>query len=421
VSRVTEETGAVDNGAVLAGQRIIVTGASGHLGGALAASLRALGADVIGLARRGDKHIVSCDITDPAAVDPAVAEAIRHLGGLDTLIHCAGIGGPGAIGVSPTDDDHRTMEVNLWGAWRVTSAALPALVEARGRVVFTSSLMAYAATPFSGSYAVSKRALGAYADTLRSEYGSHLLVTTIYPGHFDTPMHDEARKIGLSMDDKVPHEELHDIVEVFLDSVRSADPPLDATTALVGEAGFQITRRLPGAGATLVNRRTRELAQNGELDGVEAAEDFRRLIAEEPDQRQQVMSPHGLARGIRQSVRLAHELVERADARDKVVPIWSMLRPMLDAVADTIDRVEGEPSAVALGLSESEVEALRDAGGALAGQLLQAVLAPPADGAPSILDPRGLALIALNLQQFVDRTAHQIASDAAGKADALRG
>jgi NAD(P)-dependent dehydrogenase (short-subunit alcohol dehydrogenase family) len=268
--------GAAASGAPLAGRRILVTGASGHLGLALATALRAEGAAVIGLARRGSDDVVSCDVTDEEAVPVAVEEAVRRLGGLDTVIHCAGIGGPGAIGVAPTAEDHETVEVNLWGAWRVTSAALPALVAARGRVVFTSSLMAYAATPFSRSYAVSKRALSAYADALRNEYGSHLLVTTVYPGHFDTGMHEKSRAMGLSMDDKIPHEQLEDIVAVMVDVVASDRPQMDCTTALVGEAGFQLGRRLPGAGATLINRRTRELTLNGELDGVDEAAEMRR-------------------------------------------------------------------------------------------------------------------------------------------------
>jgi hypothetical protein len=97
-----------------------------------------------------------------------------------------------------------------------------------------------------------------------------------------------------------------------------------------------------------------------------------------------------------------------------------MLAPLLEMVAGTIDAAEDGPAAKVLGLSESELEGLRAAGGALAGQLMQAVFTPPAPGTPSMLDPRVLALVMMELQAFVDRTSHKIASEAAGEADSLR-
>ena len=84
---------------------------------------------------------------DPAAVDAAVAEAIGRLGGLDVLINCAGIGIPQSAGEPPGDDALAVIDVNLIAPWRVTSAALPALREARGRVVNVASGLAHLTVP----------------------------------------------------------------------------------------------------------------------------------------------------------------------------------------------------------------------------------------------------------------------------------
>jgi NAD(P)-dependent dehydrogenase (short-subunit alcohol dehydrogenase family) len=83
--------------------RVIVTGASGAIGGAACVALRARGARVVGLDLRAGHDIIACDVRDQASVDAAVAEAIERLGGLDVLINNAGIGIPQSAGEAPGD------------------------------------------------------------------------------------------------------------------------------------------------------------------------------------------------------------------------------------------------------------------------------------------------------------------------------
>ena len=78
------------------------------------------------------------------------------------------------------------VEVNLFGAWNVTAAALEDLLASRGRVVFVGSRMAFLGLPLGAAYAVSKRAVTAYADCLRAEYG-HISVTCVHPAMVRTP------------------------------------------------------------------------------------------------------------------------------------------------------------------------------------------------------------------------------------------
>ncbi|MFC7660026.1 SDR family NAD(P)-dependent oxidoreductase [Pseudonocardia benzenivorans] len=116
-----------------AASRVLVTGAAGGFGAPTADRLRDLGAHVIGLDREGGDGVLACDVTDDAAVDRAVAAAVDRLGGLDAVVHYAGIGIPNDAGGPLHPDAMRVIDVNLLGAWRVTAAALPALqASARG-------------------------------------------------------------------------------------------------------------------------------------------------------------------------------------------------------------------------------------------------------------------------------------------------
>src|SRR5262249_60063725 len=118
-----------------------------------------------------------------------VGGVIKGVGRLGPVIQYGG-GGPAVDVGQPADAEVReALEVNLLGTWRVTTAALPALLDARGRVIVTASLLAGVTMPFSAAYTVSKRAVTAYADVLRMEYGTHLGVTTVYPRYVDAAIH----------------------------------------------------------------------------------------------------------------------------------------------------------------------------------------------------------------------------------------
>ena len=174
----------------------LVTGASGAFGTAVRGLLRERGWRVAGLDLRpdpADAEVLACDVTDDAAVPVAVAEAIERLGGrLDALVNNAGIGGPASAGEPPGDKVRAMLDVNLLGAWRVTAAAIDPLVESRGRVVLVASRMSFIGLPLGAAYGVSKRALVAYADALRAEYGTHVGVTCVHPAmvpHADPRLH----------------------------------------------------------------------------------------------------------------------------------------------------------------------------------------------------------------------------------------
>lgn len=265
------------------GRRVLVTGASGALGGATVAALRARGATVVGLDQKPADGVISCDVTDSEQVKEAVARGIEQLGGLDTLITFAGVGEPVDIGAAPDEGVLRTLNINLLGNWRTVAAALPALLATRGRVVLISSGLAYLTVPFAGAYAVSKRALTAYADTLRAEYGTRIGVTTIYPGYVDTPIHEASRAVNVALDGTVPPEKVRHVVHTVLRALSGRRTPRDRATTLVGAAGIWAARYLPAPTDRVVARHMRRLVRRGKFaDAPLAAGLLQRLGAASP-------------------------------------------------------------------------------------------------------------------------------------------
>ncbi|CAM3948829.1 SDR family NAD(P)-dependent oxidoreductase [Nocardiopsis rhodophaea] len=259
----------------LDGRTAIVTGAAGAFGSATVQVLRHLGVRVVGIDRKPDTagdSVLACDITDDEQVRAVVPEAIERLGGrLDRLIHYAGIGPAVDVGAAPDSHVHEVLEVNLLGAWRVTAAAMPALLRQRGRVIITASLLAGLPLPFAGAYTVSKRALTAYADTLRAEYGTHIGVTTVYPGYVDTPIHDSSRAAGVCLDGLVPAERVRDTVMTAVRAAAVARPRRDLASTDLGTAVLRFTRSWPGATDRLAAVQIADLARSGHFGDAEIA------------------------------------------------------------------------------------------------------------------------------------------------------
>ncbi|GAA0899091.1 SDR family NAD(P)-dependent oxidoreductase [Pseudonocardia zijingensis] len=256
--------------------RVLVTGASGGFGAPTVARLRERGARVVGLDVAGDAgdDVLACDITDSSAVEAAVAETVRRLGGLDAVVHFAGIGIPNDAGGPLEPDALRVIDVNLLGAWRVTAAALPALLAGRaerggqrGRAVFVASELAYLTLPFVSAYSVAKRGMSAYADALRLEYGTQLHVSTVYPGYVRTGIHAAGREVGLSLEGQVRREEVEDVVGTVLRTLTARRPPRDTACTRAGNVELWAGRHLPGVVGAIAARRIRTQAAAGRFDG----------------------------------------------------------------------------------------------------------------------------------------------------------
>ncbi|MFC7511401.1 SDR family NAD(P)-dependent oxidoreductase [Streptomyces thermocarboxydus] len=197
--QVARDLAGVRKATPLAGRRVIVTGAAGTFGRALGERFTELGARVVGLDLHADASapvpVVGCDLTDPESVTKGVEEAVRLLGGgVDVLVNNAGRGGPAPHGAAAVHGGPCAARPQSAGRVGRDGRRSPHLERARGRVVFVASRMAVLPLPLAAAYGVSKRALAAYADTLRLEVGTHVGVTTVYPSMVNSPIHDSTRE-----------------------------------------------------------------------------------------------------------------------------------------------------------------------------------------------------------------------------------
>jgi NAD(P)-dependent dehydrogenase (short-subunit alcohol dehydrogenase family) len=245
--------------------RILIVGAAGAIGVGVAHALRERGARVMGIDRSAGSHILQADITDAVAVQEAVRQAIKELGGLDVLINTAGIGPPQDAGAPPDESVMQTLEINLLGPWRVTAYALPALMASRGRIINVASGLAFANVPFAAAYSASKRALAAWSDALRLEYGSHVNITTVYPGYVKTPIHVFVEAAGLSLEGLVREEPLQAVVSTIVGAC-TGRPRRDLATTRIGTFEIGLARHFPALVDRIILQRVQKLKLAGRFD-----------------------------------------------------------------------------------------------------------------------------------------------------------
>jgi NADP-dependent 3-hydroxy acid dehydrogenase YdfG len=173
--------------------QLVVTGATGGIGSAVARLFRARGDDVVADARPSSALDALCRETGATAA-PLVLLApetlpaeLAGLARLDALVHAAGISEVAAVAETSFELWQRTLTSNVAGPAELTRALLPALRAARGRVVFINAVAGLHAVPRWAAYAGSKAALTELADSLRLEEAAQgVRVTTIYPGGIAT-------------------------------------------------------------------------------------------------------------------------------------------------------------------------------------------------------------------------------------------
>jgi NAD(P)-dependent dehydrogenase (short-subunit alcohol dehydrogenase family) len=163
------------------GKTVVITGAGGGLGRALALRFAAAGArvaaldrDAAGLAQTaaalGEAGItITCDVTSEDDCLRAIDEARQAFGGIDVLINNAGITHRSAFAATRPAVLRRVMEVNYFGSLHCTHAALDDLLARRGMVIAISSVAGFAPLIARTGYAASKHALHGFFDSLRVE------------------------------------------------------------------------------------------------------------------------------------------------------------------------------------------------------------------------------------------------------------
>ena len=174
----------------LSGQRVLLTGATGGLGAAIARRLAGAGAELILSGRRVDvleplaselgAEVLAADLSDADAVAGLAAAA----GDVDVLVANAGIPASGRLETYSVEQIDRALDVNLRAPIVLVHALTPGMAARRnGHVVFISSIAGKTATPGTALYNATKYGLRGFSLALRADLRPHGVgVSTIFPG-----------------------------------------------------------------------------------------------------------------------------------------------------------------------------------------------------------------------------------------------
>jgi len=188
----------------LTGRCALVTGASGGIGGAIAAALHRAGASVAlsgtrlgpleDLAARlgGRTHVLPCDLADAAAVEALPKQAMAAMGTIDILVNNAGITRDNLFMRMSDEEWAAVIEVNLTSTFRLCRAVLRPMMKARwGRIVNISSVVGATGNAGQGNYAAAKAGMIGMSKSLAAEVASRgITVNAVAPGFIATAMTD---------------------------------------------------------------------------------------------------------------------------------------------------------------------------------------------------------------------------------------
>ncbi len=178
------------NALSLHGAVALVTGAAGGIGQAICAALRAADARVVGADLDAGRECVPCDVTDREQLEALITRTASEHGGLDVVIHAAGITRDAILWKLADEDWSAVMRVNLDAAFLLLRAAAPHLRNSsRGSVVLISSINGERGKLGQSNYAASKAGLIGLAKSAAQDLGRDgARVNVVAPGFIDTAM-----------------------------------------------------------------------------------------------------------------------------------------------------------------------------------------------------------------------------------------
>ena len=189
----------------LSGMTALVTGASGGLGSAIATALAGQGArlavsgsnadklEAFRVTLGGDHVALQCNLSDGAAVDQLVPQAVEALGGkLDILINNAGVTRDNLLMRMKDEEFAEVIRINLEAAFRLMRAAAKPMMKARfGRIISITSVVGVTGNPGQANYVASKAGLIGMTKSVAQELASRgITANAVAPGFMNSAMTD---------------------------------------------------------------------------------------------------------------------------------------------------------------------------------------------------------------------------------------
>ena len=186
----------------LDGKKVLITGASGGIGGQIARTLHAAGATVaLSGTRIGPleslsnelgamAHVLRCDLSDLDEVTALPKQAVEAMGGVDILINNAGVTRDNLLMRMSEDEWASVLTINLTSTMRLCKGVLRGMMKARwGRIVNISSIVGATGNAGQANYAASKAGLVAMSKSLAHEVATRgITVNCVAPGFISTAM-----------------------------------------------------------------------------------------------------------------------------------------------------------------------------------------------------------------------------------------
>jgi 3-oxoacyl-[acyl-carrier protein] reductase len=185
------------------GEIVLVTGASRGIGAAIADTLAARGAKVVGTAtsESGAEAITRrmaawggvgrmLNVTDGAAVDALIDAIGKEFGAVSILVNNAGITRDNLLMRMKDEDWNAILDTNLSSVFRTSKAVMRGMMKARkGRIVNIASVIGVTGNAGQANYAAAKAGIIAFSKSLAKEIGSRgVTVNVVAPGFIETDM-----------------------------------------------------------------------------------------------------------------------------------------------------------------------------------------------------------------------------------------